>query len=188
MLEKDDPALYFNAAQAAYAQKDYETAAALYRLSPDNADKYINLGNAAFYLGENAGDMDEKMQLYFYALENCYQGILLYPGSIPLKYNYEFIKQKIEEMLENMEQESGEDSQDGEEGEEQESEAQEGEEQEAETQESQEQEQGTANESEEIDPDDEAIERILMMLEAQEEQSLKNNQEVMDGEDGTYGW
>lgn len=40
----------------------------------------------------------------------------------------------------------------------------------------------------EYDPDQEAIERILEMLENQEEESLKNNQGVVGGKDDTNGW
>ena len=40
----------------------------------------------------------------------------------------------------------------------------------------------------EYDPDQEAIERILAVLEAQEQESLKNNQEVVGGKGGKYDW
>jgi len=40
----------------------------------------------------------------------------------------------------------------------------------------------------EYDPDQEAVERILAILESQEEESLKNNQEVVGRKDGTNGW
>jgi Ca-activated chloride channel family protein len=206
IAEKDDPALYFNAAQAAYQQGAYEAAAAYYNLSPESTDKYINLGNAAFYLGEAAEDPEEMMDLYVYALQSYYEGILLYPRDIPLKYNYEWLKQRIEEMLENATQKN-ENQKNPENEENQENEAQKQDSEDSqESQESQSQDEEKndesaeengedseetyqqGDESDEPPPDEEAVERILMMLENQEEQSLKNNQALRDGEEGTHGW
>ena len=49
--------------------------------------------------------------------------------------------------------------------------------------------QGYDNEDEEYEePDRESIERILQMLESQEEESLKNNREVIRGKEGGNGW
>jgi len=67
----------------------------------------------------------------------------------------------------------------------------EGDNSEAQEQESGDDEQGAyqANDSEgEDEPDREAIERVLIALEMQEENSLKNNQEIMKGKRDTYGW
>ena len=47
---------------------------------------------------------------------------------------------------------------------------------------------GNVEETENSEPDQDAIARILQMLEIQEEQSLKNNQEIVGGNEGKYGW
>jgi hypothetical protein len=207
-VNPEHPALLFNAAQTAYLLGEYEWAAMLYEQSPDNEDKFLNGGNAAIWLGDAADSDEEKLELYIYALQTYYEGILLYPRNIPLKYNYESLKEKINELISEMEQES--------ENQESESQEQEGEESESDGQNSQENQDGSesneesenVNESqsddenqdmseayeqgdendEPADIDQEAIERILQILESQEEQSLKNNQEVLTTDEGIYGW
>jgi Ca-activated chloride channel family protein len=157
-----------------------------------------------------------KLQFYALALQIYQEGISKYPQDVPLKYNYELAKEKIKELLEDMEQESedsqsddqdeGEDSEESEANQDQAAEdTQDGQEQEqgdeqeedsAETQddgqegEAAEEEEANSADEDENDPDMEAIERILQMLELQEIEGLKNNQEVVEGNDGgvRYEW
>ncbi|MCL2747498.1 MAG: hypothetical protein FWE59_02445 [Oscillospiraceae bacterium] len=208
----ENRALCFNAAQAAYLSGAYGQAIEYYEKSDDSLEKYLHAGNAAFKLGDALEDPNEKLPCYALALDAYREGMILYPENVSLKYNYELVMQKIEELLEEMDQEGeGEqgEGEEGEEGEESEGEQGEGEEtegEESETGDSQEEgEEGEENEGKQAeqgedgeegadgeDGEDEQnmaeIARILEMLEAQEEESLKNNQEVIGGKDGTNGW
>lgn len=152
------------------------------------AAQFLNAGNIFFRAGEAIEDEQQRAQCYIQALGIYYEGILKFPQDVPLKYNYETVKEKLEEILENTEQES-EESGEGEEGEESEGENAEGEEgEEGEFGEMQEDESDESPESDEPELDMEAIERILQMLENQEEESLKNNQEIIDGGSDKNGW
>lgn len=212
----ENKTLNFNAAQAAYILGEYEKAIEYYEKAGDNTDKFLNAGNICFRTGDTVQDINQKAQYYSQALQIYMEGITKFPQDVPLKYNYELVKEKLEELLPDMEQENNEQGEGGEESQEQENtenaggdQGQESENAEA-SQENQEQDsdqdensndeqsqsqegddgqQGSyaQNDGEEA-PDQETIERILQMLEAQEEESLKNNQEVVGGNEGKNGW
>jgi len=182
----------------------YEKAASSFEKHEDSVHSFLNAGNAGFQLGEAAADPQEKMQHYLQAMQTYREGILRFPQDVPLKYNYETVKAKIEELLEDMEGENGDrneegDNQedpeqgdenqkgaDGEQGQEQEpqdtneDQARQDQEQAAPQDESEQQQEGAQ--------DREAIARILEILESQEDESLKNNREVVGGKEERYGW
>ena len=200
--------LNFNAAQAAYLLYDYQKSAEFYEKSVDATQKFINLGNIGYRVGESIPldeitqeDLEAKVELYMFAVQTYCEGIESYPESVILKYNYEFVLEKLLELLdfqEQQEEQSGdgedEENEEGEEGEESEGEQSEGEESEESEQYPEEDEQGEEAESYEESEEDEseqdrdAIERILQMLESQEEESLKNNQEVIRGSGDKNAW
>ena len=164
--------LNFNAAQAAYSLGQYEKAVGYYGKAEDCPEKYLNAGNIFFKAGEATEDEEQKMQLYLQALQLYHEGIIKFPQDLPLKYNYDLLLEKIELIPEDSEQEDAEGEQgDGESGDDEQQEAYEGE-----------------DGDDEPDLDQEAIERILQMLENQEEESLKNNREVVGGGDGKNEW
>ncbi|MDR0490304.1 MAG: hypothetical protein LBH28_03530 [Oscillospiraceae bacterium] len=223
VTDPENKTLNFNAAQAAYLLGEYEKAAEYYEKSEDSIEKYLNVGNMFSKLADYLQDDNEKLQCYLQALQIYHDGIILFPQNVPLKYNYESVKEKADELASNMEQENN-DQNDGESDESQEQDnqnqdgsdegqSQEQEGQNAEEDESAEQEQGDeqdgeqdsvqdseqngeqdneqdsySQEQDESELDEEAIERILGILESQEEESLKNNQEVIRGDNGKYGW
>ena len=113
----DNKDLNFNAAQSAYKIGDYEKAAGYYDKSDDCAEKFLNLGNIYFKAGEAAADQNQMAQFYTQAVQTYREGITKFPQDVPLKYNYELAKEKLEELLENMQQESGNDDQNNEESE-----------------------------------------------------------------------
>lgn len=214
----DDKDLNFGAAQSAYMAGDYMKAAEYYEKAGDNPEKYINLGNIYFKAGDyiegeelTQEELEQKAGLYIGAAQTYMEGIEKYPRNIPLKYNYEAVMEKISEMLEEQEQEQESESEegDGEEGEGEQSESSEGEGDESEQSEANENEEDESEQSEASEGDDdeseqselnesgeddeeeqdrEAIERILQMLENQEEESLKNNQEMRNGSGDANGW
>jgi len=193
--------LNFNAAQAAYLLGEYAKAIEYYAKSEDFAEKYLNAGNIFFRAGDLAEDEDPKLQLYIEAMQIYLEGIIKFPQDVPLKYNYEILKEKVEELLENMEHESdGSGEGDGEIGDDEEAqEMQEYEEQDSEEnqnagEENEENEDGQEesysrdDEEDTLYLDQEAIERILQMLENQEAENLKNNREIVSGGDTGNGW
>ena len=239
-VSPDDESLNFNAAQAAYLLGEYGKAEEYYGKSGDNIERFLNVGNIYAALGDSVEENEQKLQSYLQALKYYQEGIVMFPQNVPLKYNYEIVKGKAEDIAKDMNQqdneqddsESDNDESQEQDGQEQDSQEQEGQEQDDQEQDSQEQgensedqdqdqdsqdaqeDEGSAQEQEgqeqeqaqgqaegedgeqdvnsgdenEIDLDREAIERILKMLEIQEEESLKNNQEVVGGKDGKYGW
>jgi len=239
----DNIALNFNAAQAAYLLGEYERAVDYYEKSGDNVEKYLNTGNTFFMIGNFLEESEQKLQCYLQALKYYYDGIVLFPQNVPLKYNYEVVKELADDLLKNMDQEnndqnSGDGDENQEEGEQSQGESSDGQDQDesaseqdqAESSDAQEQEGSAAEQDEDessaeqsqaeegenagedensareddegqdnerdayqqddevIELDQEAIERILRMLESQEQESLKNNQEVKKGKDGKNGW
>lgn len=232
----DNQALCFNAAQAAYLLGEYEKAAQHYEKSGDSVEKYLNAGNIYFRAGEAAQENNLKAQCYAQALQIYQEGIIKFPQDVPLKYNYELVKEKIKEVSENSEQENSDQSE-GESGDQNESGEKDDSSQESQEQKSEERENSQADQAEnsdqdenaeqaqnsdqdensdqaqnageessededgdeqqqesysqkdgEVSPDQESVERILRVLENQEEQSLKNNQEVYDKNGDNYGW
>lgn len=213
----ENKTLNYNAAQVASMLGEYDRAAYYYDKleSLSGADAYLNYGNSLLMLAseisqppeesETAGEEDMELagQLLLSALAVYYDGIIKYPQDIPLKYNYEYLLNMIEEMSEEQEQEQDGEYEEGEEGEGEEGEEREsyeegddnedGEErdsyEENDDEEDDEQESyEEGDEDEEPDLDAEAIERILQMLEDKEEESLKNNQEVKRGKSGGNDW
>jgi len=181
----ENEALNFNAAQTAYVLGEYQKAVEYYEKAEDCAEKYLNAGNIFFRAGESLEDDEQKLQCYLQALQFYYDGIVKYPQDVPLKYNYEALMEKIDVTSEDSEQSEEGEGDDGEEGEEQDGEEQNGEEGEEEQYNQGEEDE---DENEEEDLDQEAIERILRMLENQEAENLKNNQEVVDGGDSKNDW
>jgi len=194
----------------------YEKAAGSFAKTEDSSHSFLNSGNASFRLGDAAEDTREKMQYYLQAYQAYREGILRFPQDVPLKYNYETVKEKIEELLEDMEGENGGQNEEGDSREDQEQggqnqegadgEQSQGQESQDESAENSRQEQEQAaqqndragedpNEGQYEDPqqregeqDREAIARILEILESQEDESLKNNREVVGGKEERYGW
>ena len=241
----DDNALSFNAAQAAYSLGAFDKAMEYYEKSGDIVEKYLNTGNIYFLLGNSLEENEQKLQCYLQALKFYYDGIVLFPQNVPLKYNYETVKAIADDLLSNMEQENSDQSDDSDDSDSDESQEQDGQSQDESTDEqdqggsddeqnedetsgeqaqqdesqdtgedessAQQQAEGQDGEQSEAQEgkqdedqdgeqdassqydaagelDQEVIERILRMLEIQEQESLKNNQEVVGGKDGKYSW
>jgi len=185
----ENEALNFNAAQTAYYLGEYQKAAEYYEKAGGSVEKYINAGNIFFRAGDALEDEEQKAQCYMQALQIYLEGIIKFPQDVPLKYNYELLKEKIEITSEETERDDSEPGEEGEEGEESEkgenSEQNDGEEGEELEEGEEGEESEEAEEGEEEDLDREAIERILRMLENREAENLKNNQEIISG--GDYG-
>lgn len=175
----------------------------------------FKLGEATSDANQQMEYYMQALQIYLEGITKYPQDVPLKYNFETLKKIIEELMQNQEQQGEDGE--SQEDSEDGEsqeqqgedsESQEQQDEDSESQEQQGENSESQEEsgeEQSQAQESQEGNSDDEqqesyaqdeaesttdqeAIERILEMLESQEETSLKNNQGVVGGKDGKNGW
>ncbi|MCL2867767.1 MAG: hypothetical protein FWF47_08440, partial [Clostridia bacterium] len=206
-LDKDaaNSRLLANAAQAAALAGEVEKAVAYYEASDDSPDKYLDAGNIFASLGDALEEPEMQAQCYLLALELYLDGILLYPQNVPLKFNYETVLAKIEALPQEDEpqdgQENGENDEDRE-GERdnrddtrQDESAEDRDEAETEQGEAGDEAQGNDGEERENSPqaeeneqDREEIERILAILENREDESLKNNREVMNGNESHNGW
>lgn len=211
----------------------------------DIESHYLLRGNAYYYISEIESDPNAKLEALNNALNMYREGILLDSHDLELKYNYEFVLDKLETEEEQQEQEQNEDSEENSEDEDQENqdgdqeESSEGDkseesedkqdggnqDQSQEDGESQEEQDSSLSEEDENSDNqdqegqsgpenqdqegqegpeqaageplqgeltEEAYEellRILELLEQQEEESLKNNQEVIqEGNGDTNDW
>lgn len=108
--EPENPLLNYNAGQACYRQGVYDQALEYYQKSADSIDRFLNAGNSAYRLAESIEDVNQKRQHYAAALEFYRQGILAFPENVELKYNYEFVLEKLKQFQdENQQDQQNED-------------------------------------------------------------------------------
>ncbi len=98
----ENQVLNYNAAQASYRVQAYEQANEFYGKAAGTVDRYLNQGNASLRLGDRTEDVNQKLQHYTSALETYQQGILSFPQSVELKYNYEYVRERIKALQDNM--------------------------------------------------------------------------------------
>jgi|LFRM01.1.fsa_nt_gb Ca-activated chloride channel family protein len=199
--DPEHTALNFNAAQAAYQMGDYEKAVRYYERADASVEKYLNAGNSLVKTGDAVVEQSEKQQYYSQALEVYKEGIIKYPQDVHLKFNYELIKQKLDQLSEEMEEEN-ESSQPDQQSDDQDDKQDDNQDhQDSQTSDDNEQQNtqedsGNQNQDQSSQPEEgfqdeqdwEAVARILEMLAGEEEESLKNNQGVVVGRDDAYGW
>lgn len=231
-----EPRLNYNLGQTSYKLSKYNEAINYYSKTSGTVDKYINSGNSSLRLAESIDDAVQKQQFYQQALETYKQGILAFPQNVPLKYNYEYVKSKLDNQQnqnneeqdesqenkdeqENNQNEQGNNSEQNQQNEDssennqnKDSEQKDSEENQQSSQEEKNDEQdkegSQQNEAQEdadskeqnasqmqesdssnTDQSDSNIVQILKMLEKQEQESLKNNQEVKSSaKEDEYDW
>ena len=215
-LEKspEHAALNYNLGKTSYLLESYAQAAAYFIKADDRPDKYIGLGNSNLKLGDSTQEPAQKKGYYQKALDAYKKGILMFPENIPLKYNYEYVRKKLDDEKQESDQDEGQadenqesDQDEGQDGKNQESDQDEGQDdknQESDRDEGQddenqksdqdegqddEKQEGHEDEEQAEQIDSELLEQVLRMLEEQEKESLKNNREVRDsGKEDEYDW
>ena len=96
--------LQFDSGAAAYKKGDYEKALETFSqalLSPDNslqAKSHYNLGNTLYRRGENLQPDDKKLRDWTNALQHYQETLKIQPNNTEAKENYDFVKNKIEEL------------------------------------------------------------------------------------------
>ena len=107
---KDAPRLHFNAGAAAYRGKNFEQAAKEFDAALAAPDlrlqelSYYNRGNARFRLGEQIEDPSKRNETWTGAMKDFESTLKLNPQDSDAKFNYEFVKRKIEELKQQQQQ------------------------------------------------------------------------------------
>jgi Ca-activated chloride channel family protein len=102
--KKDDPRLHFNAGAAAYKSKNFEEAAKQFDEALNSPDlnvlqqSYYNRGNARYYLGDSNPDPSKKSETWEEAVKDFESAMKLNAQDADAKFNYEFVKKKLEEL------------------------------------------------------------------------------------------
>lgn len=108
--KKDDPRLHFNAGAAAYRQRKFDQAIRHFTEALPAQDlklqeqAYYNLGNTLYRAGEAAGDPQKMQQAWEDALRRYDGAIKLNTNNADARFNYEFVKTKLEELKQQQQQ------------------------------------------------------------------------------------
>jgi Ca-activated chloride channel family protein len=108
--KSDDPRLHFNAGAAAYRNHQFEEAAKQFNAtlaSPDlklQGQAYYNEGNALFHLGEQNSDPKKRTESWEKAIQDYQSAVKLNPMDADAKFNYDFVKRKLEELKQQQQQ------------------------------------------------------------------------------------
>lgn len=114
LIEKGapDPRLHFNAGAAAYRLGKFDTAAKHFEEAlgalplPLQQRAYYNLGNAFYRLGEQQTDLDRRRSAWEQALKQYELALKLDRNDQDAQFNYEFVRQKLQELNQQMQQQS----------------------------------------------------------------------------------
>jgi len=106
LLQKksDDPRLHFNAGAAAYRSRQFEEAVKQFNATLTSPDlklqglAYYNEGNSLYHLGEGNPDPKKRTESWEKALQDYQTTMRLNPQDADAKFNYEFVKQRLEEL------------------------------------------------------------------------------------------
>ena len=112
LLQKkaDDPRLHFNAGTAAYRNRQFDEAAKQFNATLAAPDlklqglAYYNEGNSLYHLGQRLPDPQKRTEAWEKALADYQSALKLNPQDVDAKFNYEFVKKKLEELKQQQEQ------------------------------------------------------------------------------------
>lgn len=111
----DDPRLHFNAGTAAYRDGQFEEAVKQFggALAAQDLklqqDAYYNLGNTLYQIGERIPETDKKTESWEKALKGYESTLKLDPKDMDAKFNYEFVKKRLEELKQQQKQQNNPD-------------------------------------------------------------------------------
>jgi Ca-activated chloride channel homolog len=114
----NDHRLHFNAGAAAYRDRKFDEAAKQFNATLDSPDLklqglgYYNEGNALYHLGERSPDPKQRQEAWQKALQDYQSSMKLSSQDPDAKFNYEFVKKKLEELKQQQQQQSKQDKQD----------------------------------------------------------------------------
>jgi membrane protein involved in colicin uptake len=102
--------LHFNAGTAAYRNRQFEEAAKQFNATLSSPDlklqglAYYNEGNSLYHLGEANPDPKKRTESWEKALQDYQSSIKLNPQDPDAKFNYEFVKKRLEELKQQQQQ------------------------------------------------------------------------------------
>jgi len=108
----EDPRLHFNAGAAAYRDKKFDQAAKEFDAALTAPDlklqelSYYNHGNTLFELGAQNPDPTKKTETWKSALKDFESSLKLNPQDPDAKFNYEFVKKRLEELKQQQQQQN----------------------------------------------------------------------------------
>ena len=108
----EDPRLHFNAGAAAYRDKKFDQAAKEFDAALTAPDlklqelSYYNHGNTLFQLGAQNPDPTKKTETWKSALKDFESSLKLNPQDPDAKFNYEFVKKRLEELKQQQQQQN----------------------------------------------------------------------------------
>jgi Ca-activated chloride channel homolog len=108
--KKDDPRLNFNAGAAAYRNHQFDRAAKHFGEvlgAPDlklQEQAYYNLGNTLYRLGAQAPDPNLRSKAWEQSLQQYQSTLKLNNQDADAKFNYEFVKKKLEQLKKQQQQ------------------------------------------------------------------------------------
>jgi Ca-activated chloride channel family protein len=106
----DDPRLHFNAGAAAYRNQQFEEAAKQFNATLAAPDlklqglSYYNEGNALYHLGEQNPDPKKRTEAWEKAVQDYQSTAKLNPQDEDAKFNYEFVRRKLEDLKQQQQQ------------------------------------------------------------------------------------
>ncbi len=112
LLQKrtDDPRLHFNAGAAAYRDQKFDEAAKQFNATLASPDlnlqglAYYNEGNSLYHLGERIQDPKQRTEAWEKAIQDYQSTMKLSPQDADARFNYEFVKKKLEELKQQQQQ------------------------------------------------------------------------------------
>ena len=116
--KNDDPRLHFNAGAAAYRNQQFDEAAKQFNATLASPDlklqglAYYNEGNALYHLGEQNPDPKKRTEAWEKALQDYQSTMKLNPQDADAKFNYDFVKKRLEELKQQQQQQSQQNNQD----------------------------------------------------------------------------
>lgn len=116
----DDPVLHFNMGDSAYRINDFEHAAAEFNEALKTEDlslqakSYYNRGNALYFLGAGTEktDTEHTIKLWQQSLESYQAALSLQPGDKEAAHNHDVVRNKLEQLKKQEQQENPQDKED----------------------------------------------------------------------------
>ncbi len=166
-----------NLGAALHKQEDFERAQAAFAKALETASTEADFARASYNAGNNAFSSEQAEA----ALEHYKKALLANPSNLDAKFNYEFVKRKLEEEQQQQQQQGGDDQeQNDEQNEDQQDQQNDQQDQNQQNQDQQNDQQ--QDQQQQPQPDQqlsrEQAERILQALENEEEQLLREVQKM----------
>lgn len=117
--KSDDPRLRYDAGAAAYRAKQLDEAAKHFDEALSTPDlklqqqAYYNRGNTYYYLGERNPDPSKRSEVWQKSLQDFESSLKLNPQDQDAKFNYQFVKKKIEELKQQQQQQKNQQNKSG---------------------------------------------------------------------------